>query len=87
MSVDKFIKNGRIGPALLRAYNREKNTSFTLDQCSFSAQKGRGGYAEVVLELPHDRWSNEVGKLYTWLGHDITEHESNFFRELNIGWR
>lgn len=91
--VDTFLREGRIGPALLAGYNACAGTEHALADCRFSVEPGDGrrftrDSAKVVMEVAGKRTATTIGQLYLVLGHprEITNDESRFFASCNIGW-
>jgi hypothetical protein len=80
--IDRFIRTGRIGPALIAVENRLGIKDLTLEACTFSVRR-IGGYVSVVLRLSKGQERKyRVGGLHVFLHgpSDLNTEERAFFR-------
>ena len=85
-SNDVFIRNGRIGPILLRNYNQQTGTSLTSQNCSFSVRVGAEGFGAVELRVGGNvRAMMTMSDLRKQMPDGVfNAHEKSFFRGLGV---
>ncbi len=85
--MDRFMKQGRLGPAILASYNLGKKKPLQLEDLTFDLRRGPEGRLEIVVKLPNDHdMVKPVHTLYTCLpgARDITPEEQAFFKSLGV---
>jgi hypothetical protein len=93
--VDTFIREGRIGRALVESHNKTFNTEYELGKCIFSVRRQTRGVGKGKLEVVVTFEDGEeigilIGQLYIFMPNnprDLTDEEAKFFKRLGFGSR